>query len=83
MQGQAEMYLEKLNGVVEKDLNKYLGDAKEALEPSRPGPSDAASSEAISEARLREWAKFRETLIGLTDVTRSHFLKLVQVCPTA
>ena len=27
------------------------------------------------------WGKFRETLIGLTDVTRSHFDKLVQVQP--
>ena len=26
-----------------------------------------------------KWAKFRESLIGLTDVTRSHFEKLVQV----
>ncbi len=25
------------------------------------------------------WGKFRETLIGLTDVTRNHFDKLVQV----
>lgn len=24
-----------------------------------------------------EWGKFRENLIGLTDVTRSHFVKLV------
>ena len=29
-----------------------------------------------------EWRKFRETLIGLTDVTHSHFAKLVQVSPT-
>ena len=27
------------------------------------------------------WGKFRETLIGLTDVTRNHFDKLVQVRP--
>ena len=26
-----------------------------------------------------EWIRFREKLIGLTDVTRSHFEKLVQV----
>lgn len=25
------------------------------------------------------WAKFRESLIGLTDVTRTHFDKLVSV----
>jgi hypothetical protein len=29
-----------------------------------------------------EWRKFRETLIGLTDVTHSHFAKLVQVSLT-
>ncbi len=28
---------------------------------------------------MEEWAKFRERLIGLTDVTKSHFEKLVQV----
>ncbi len=27
------------------------------------------------------WAKFRESIIGLTDVTRTHFEKLVSVCP--
>ena len=26
------------------------------------------------------WPKFRENLIGLTDVTRTHFDKLVSVC---
>ena len=26
-----------------------------------------------------EWGKFREKLIGLTDVTKQHFEKLVQV----
>jgi hypothetical protein len=30
------------------------------------------------EAPLSAWPKFRENLIGLTDVTRSHFEKLVQ-----
>jgi hypothetical protein len=28
-----------------------------------------------------DWGKFRENLIGLTDVTRSHFNKLVSVRP--
>ena len=28
---------------------------------------------------MEDWAKFRERLIGLTDVTKSHFEKLVQV----
>ncbi|EIE18671.1 IBR-domain-containing protein [Coccomyxa subellipsoidea C-169] len=30
-------------------------------------------------AAAESWGKFRETLIGLTDVTRNHFNKLVQV----
>jgi len=33
------------------------------------------------EAPLSAWPKFRENLIGLTDVTRSHFEKLVQARP--
>lgn len=28
-----------------------------------------------------EWGKFREKLIGLTEVTKQHFEKLVQVLP--
>ena len=32
-------------------------------------------------ASFEEWHKFRENLIGLTDVTGSHFDKLVQVSP--
>ncbi|DBA71150.1 hypothetical protein WJX79_002426 [Trebouxia sp. C0005] len=55
-QGQAEYYLEKLHGEVEKQLDLFLKNQK-------TGP---------------EWRKFRETLIGLTDVTHSHFAKLVQ-----
>lgn len=36
---------------------------------------------AIEETKVdfHQWAKFRERLIGLTDVTKSHFEKLVQV----
>lgn len=36
---------------------------------------------ALEESRAspEEWSKFREKLIGLTDVTKSHFEKLVQV----
>ena len=34
---------------------------------------------AEGEAPIAAWPKFRENLIGLTDVTRSHFEKLVQV----
>lgn len=61
-QGQAEYYLEKLNGEVEKQLDLYMKNNKESA-------SDSA-----------EWRKYREMLIGLTDVTYSHFTKLVQVC---
>lgn len=57
MQGQAEYYLEKLHGEVEKQLELFLKNQKTGA----------------------EWRKFRETLIGLTDVTHSHFAKLVQV----
>lgn len=32
---------------------------------------------AKSGRSVDEWGKFRENLIGLTDVTRSHFVKLV------
>lgn len=32
-----------------------------------------------SKVNMEDWAKFRERLIGLTDVTKSHFEKLVQV----
>ncbi|KAK9833366.1 hypothetical protein WJX84_001950 [Apatococcus fuscideae] len=79
-QGQAEMYLEMLNGMVEKDLNKFLEEAAAAQDPSNAGPSDPSStaSAASSETRRAAWDKFRENLIGLTDVTRSHFVKLVQ-----
>ena len=56
-QGQAEYYLEKLHGEVEKQLELFLKNQKTP----------------------EEWKKFRETLIGATDVTKSHFDKLVQV----
>ena len=58
LQGQAEFYLEKLHGEVEKQLEPFLKDQRTP----------------------EEWKKYRETLIGLTDVTHSHFDKLVQVC---
>ena len=60
-QGQAEFYLEKLHGEVEKQLEPFLKDQKTP----------------------EEWKKYRETLIGLTDVTHSHFDKLVQVSHTS
>lgn len=56
-QGQAEYYLEKLHGEVEKQLEPFLNNKKTS----------------------EDWKKYRETLIGLTDVTHSHFDKLVQV----
>ncbi len=56
MQGNAELYLEKLHGMAEKEPNAFLE----------------------GEAAISGWPKFRENLIGLTDVTRSHFEKLVQ-----
>ncbi|KAK9832545.1 hypothetical protein WJX81_007928 [Elliptochloris bilobata] len=55
-QGNAELYLEKLHGMAEKEPNAF----------------------AEGEAPIASWPKFRENLIGLTDVTRSHFEKLVQ-----
>lgn len=57
LQGQAEYYLEKLHGEVEKQLEPFLNNKKTS----------------------EDWKKYRETLIGLTDVTHSHFDKLVQV----
>ena len=60
-QGQAEFYLEKLHGEVEKQLEPFLKNQKTP----------------------EEWKKYRETLIGLTDVTHSHFDKLVQVSHTS
>lgn len=59
LQGQAEFYLEKLHGEVEKQLESFLKSPKPQVEI--------------------EWRKFREMLIGLTDVTHSHFVKLVKV----
>lgn len=60
-QGQAEYYLEKLNGEVEKQLDTFLKNNRPSV----------------------EWRKYRETLIGLTDVTHSHFTKLVKVRTSA
>ncbi|KAI3433888.1 hypothetical protein D9Q98_003690 [Chlorella vulgaris] len=74
-QGQAEHYLEKLHGQVEKQLNTFVRPP-----PSPPeGEAAAAGSEAAGPSGRDQqgWAKFREQLIGLTDVTRIHFEKLV------
>ncbi|KDD75114.1 hypothetical protein H632_c864p1, partial [Helicosporidium sp. ATCC 50920] len=60
-QGQAESYLERLHHKVEKDLEAYIH------VDDRPAP----------EVSMEMWAQFRETLTGLTVVTRNHFDKLV------
>jgi ariadne-1 len=61
-QRQAEGHLEKLTSRVEKDLVGYLK-ARELESDNLPAPQG--------------WARFREELIGLTDVTRTHFNRLV------
>lgn len=68
-QGQAESYLEKLHGMAEKQLAEVL----DTLRPHDATPFDPP------QLNRPEWPKFRETLIGLTDVTRTHFRKLVEV----
>ena len=45
-----------------------------------PGTSDAGTASLAAFVADPEWPVFRQTLIGLTDVTRSHFGKLVEVC---
>ena len=45
-----------------------------------PGASDAGTASLAAFVAAPEWPFFRQTLIGLTDVTRSHFSKLVEVC---
>ncbi|PSC75961.1 putative E3 ubiquitin-ligase ARI8 [Micractinium conductrix] len=88
-QGQAEHYLEKLHHKVEKDLSKFLKGkpAPDADgEPSGSGEGGAAEEASSSGAGgsgaggsgdQAAWNTFREQLIGLTDVTRLHFEKLV------
>ena len=75
------MFLEKLNGVVEKDLANLLEEFKrDAPERSEMAPNGAINADlASSPERQAVWSKFREQLIGLTEVTRTHFVKLVQV----
>ena len=48
-----------------------------------PGTSDAGTASLAAFVADPEWPVFRQTLIGLTDVTRSHFGKLVEVCLTS
>lgn len=81
LQGQAEMFLEKLNGVVEKDLANLLEEfRRDAPALSEMAPNGAINADlASSPERQAVWSKFREQLIGLTEVTRTHFVKLVQV----
>ena len=73
LQGQAEGYLEKLHGMAEKRLTEVY----EALRDD--ATSTALHGQQQHHSIRPEWAKFRETLIGLTDVTRAHFQKLVEV----
>ena len=71
-QGQAELYLEKLHGMAERELTEVL----DRLKPNgHPEPTDGTAPHLAGP----EFARFRETLIGLTDVTRTHFSKLVLV----
>jgi ariadne-1 len=83
-QRDAEIQLEKLNQKVERDLNVYIhyqppDPAAAASNPSSsarstgPGTKDAAGNPAPP----IPWEQFREQLIGLTDVTRYYFKKLV------
>lgn len=71
-QGQAESYLEKLHGMAERELADLL----DRLKP-QPG-AQPAQQEGAPELTRPEFSKFREILIGLTDVTRTHFRKLVE-----
>lgn len=83
-QGQAEHYLEKLHHKVEKDLSKFLkprqvaegAEGGEAGASGSGGGGDEAGGSGSGEQQAT-WNMFREQLIGLTDVTRSHFEKLV------
>ena len=64
-QQDAENALERMNDKVENKLPKFLKDAIDQGNDSTKTVDPAA------------WAGFREELIGLTDVTRNHFAKLV------
>ena len=72
LQGQAEAYLEKLHSMAEKDLK----DLQRLMEDPSAATAGAEASRIVSGP---DWPHFRQTLIGLTDVTRSHFNKLVEV----
>jgi len=84
-QRDAEIQLEKLNQKVERDLNVYIhyqppdptaatsNPSSSSARPTGPGTKDAAGNPAPP----IPWEQFREQLIGLTDVTRYYFKKLV------
>lgn len=63
-----------LQGQAESYLEHLHGVAEKDLE---------ALAREDSKVDMQEWAKFRQRLIGLTEVTKSHFEKLVQVTPDA
>ena len=71
-QGQAEAYLEQLHSVAEKDLKRL----QRLMEDPQSTTAGQLASEIVADPK---WPQFRQTLIGLTDVTRSHFNKLVEV----
>lgn len=60
----AEVALERLSHKVEVELSTFKRPESESIEESE---------------RISSWNEFRQDLIGLTDVTRNQFLKLVRV----
>jgi hypothetical protein len=63
---------------VEKDLSRFIYMPKQAADDAGPSTSSVAPAAADPLPQLQqEWPVFREQLIGLTDVTRIHFEKLV------
>ncbi|WPT15498.1 Putative E3 ubiquitin-protein ligase ARI8 [Picochlorum sp. SENEW3] len=63
-QNDAEIALERLSHKLEVELSEFKGSVAGGIEKSR---------------RISSWNDFRQDLIGLTDVTRNQFLKLVRV----
>ena len=59
-----------LQGQAESYLERLHGVTEKELE---------TLAKEETKVSMEDWAKFRERLIGLTDVTKSHFEKLVQV----
>ncbi len=72
-QQDAEAALERMNHKVERRLPAFLRDDGEG-EGEGAGGAGGGARQAVEPA---EWAAFREELLGLTDVTRAQFAKLV------